>query len=256
MTVLSFPRVTLGNMNAKRLACIATIACATVFPAVSMGVADLVGVSGNGHVVERERTVRTFTEIEVSGSEELRVHRGSACRVIVSCDENLQDLYRVRVSGSRLEMGFEPGVRIGGFTRVVVDVWIDEFEGLSLSGSGDASIEDVFSSRRFDLVVSGSGSVKGGLSADDMNVKISGSGAVEMRGKADSLSVAISGSGDFNADDFDSDAVTIVVSGSGKATLGDSDTLSVVISGSGDVRYEGNPRVSSTVSGSGSVRPR
>lgn len=243
-------------MNRVKMIFCGALLCIAAFPAVSMAVADLVGVTGNGNVVERERTVRSFTGIEATGSEELRVHRGATCRVVVTCDENLQDLYRVRVTGSRVELGFEPGTRIGGFTRVVVDVWLDELEALSLSGSGDATLEDDFSSRSFDLVVSGSGAMKGGIAADDTNVKISGSGSVDMHGNADSLAVVISGSGDFRGGDFDASSVSIVVSGSGKALLGESKTLSAQISGSGDVRYEGNPRVSSTVSGSGSVMPR
>lgn len=243
-------------MKIKLLTMTAAVFFAALTPAVSMALADLAGVSGNGNVVEQERKVNAFDTVIATGSEEVRIHRGAEYRVIVACDENLQERYRTRVSGGRLELGFEPGVSVRGFSKVTVDVWTPVLEGITLSGSGDVIAEDAYSPKKLDIVLSGSGSIEGMFEASSVEAVISGSGEIQVSGSAERLNVVISGSGDFDARDLDSVSAQVSIAGSGSVDLGSCDDLSVSISGSGDVSYEGNPRTSVNVSGSGNVRRR
>ncbi len=248
--------VTVFTMKRRRLIIAAAIALAAAYPAVSMAIMDFVGASGNGNIVTRERTVRSFTEVVSTGSETVRVHRAEECRVTVTCDENLQDAYKARVSGGRLELGFERGFAVRGPVRVTVDVWMPSVKGLTLAGSGEISAEDPFPVRSLDIVISGSGSVSGRFDGGSVAATISGSGNIGLAGSADDLTLRITGSGDFEGRDLAVDRAETVISGSGSVNLGRCESLDAKITGSGDVRYEGNPRLTVSVSGSGTVRPR
>jgi len=249
-------RVTLRIMKHKRIFAAAALTAALALPSSAMAVADLAGLTGNGVIVERERSVGRFSSIEVTGSEELILHRGDSCRVLVTCDENLQDSYRARVTGSRLSLGFAPGTRIGGFTKVVVNVWLPELEGVTLSGSGNALMQDSFDARDVRLVISGSGSIRGALEAHEVDSTISGSGSIRLTGSSRGAKVVISGSGSFDGADLALAEAEVQISGSGSVDLDVSESLEVRISGSGDVRYRGNPRVNLSSSGSGKVISR
>jgi len=243
-------------MKTKRFAFAAALAIAAACPAFSMAIVDLVGASGNGHSVALEREVRPFTSVIATGSEDVIIHRGDRCRVVVTCDENLQDSYRVRVSGKRLELGFEPGFFLRGPSRVTVDVWLPEISGITVSGSGNVESRDTFAVDALDIVLSGSGSIEGRFSGNSVRAVISGSGDIGVVGSVDGLSLTISGSGDFDGRDLSVRDAEVSIAGSGGVDLGDCETLRATISGSGDVRYGGNPRVTAKVSGSGSVRAR
>ncbi len=243
-------------MNIKRIVCAAAIALAAWSPAFSMAVTDLAGITGNGRIVEQERSVRPFSKVIATGSEEVRIHRGAEFRVVVACDENLLERYRTRVSGDRLELGFESGTNVRGFTKVTVDVWMPDLEGITLSGSGTVRAEDSFSPKRLEIVLSGSGSIHGTFEGGSADAVISGSGAIRVAGSAERLNVTISGSGDFDARDYDVRDARASIAGSGSVGLGRCDTLAVSVSGSGNVSYAGTPQIDVNITGSGEVRRR
>jgi hypothetical protein len=51
------------------------------------------GGIGNSKVVQSERQVEPFNRIASNGSAEVRVHKSTGFRVVVSTDANLQDLF-------------------------------------------------------------------------------------------------------------------------------------------------------------------
>ncbi len=233
------------------------------------------GLAGNGDVESVERDALGFSSVEVSGSAVVRVRKAPSTRVVVTTDSNLQSAFDVSVRGSTLRLGWKPGAMIGRVTRIEVDVYLPELEGLSLSGSCELETMDGFSGDSLAIAQSGSGSigasrlsyrrVEVGLSGsgrtalagsmDRITVKSSGSGEIRLDGEGDGASLEMSGSSVVDADGLSCDEVRIVISGSGKATVNARKTLDVTASGSGTVRYGGDPRVSAKTSGSGTVRP-
>lgn len=233
------------------------------------------GLAGNGDVEAVEREARGFSSIEVSGSAVVRVRKAPSPRVVVTTDSNLQSAFDVSVRGSTLRLGWKPGTMVTRATKIEVDVYLPELEGLSLSGSCELETMDGFSGdslaisqsgsgsieasrlsyRRVEVGLSGSGSTALSGSMDKIAVKSSGSGEVRLDGEGDGASLEMSGSSVVDAEGFACDEVRIVISGSGKASVSARKTLDVTVSGSGTVRYKGDPRVSAKTSGSGTVRP-
>ena len=109
--------------------------------------------------------------------------------------------------------------------------------GASLSGSGGLDIEGIFAPvNEFDLSISGSGdiSINQELNINNMDIRISGSGkAFLQKAMAKEADIDISGSGDVH--------------------LQVANYLKARISGSGEVYYKGNPQLDSRISGSGKL---
>lgn len=247
---------------------------ALVAAAFSVSCVGAFGLSGNGKVVDDERAVGGFSSIDVSGSTDVRVHKAPQARVVVTTDSNLQEYFDASVRGSTLHLGWKPMTLVTRVTKLVVDVYLPELEGVDLSGSCDMVVEGDFSGDSLEMDLSGSGSVSAAsLRYGELSVEISGSGRVEaagslgevradlsgsgglaLEGKGDEMSLSVSGSGTVDADKFSCARVKVGISGSGDVAVFATETLDASMSGSGSVSYRGNPRINSKSSGSGSMR--
>lgn len=211
---------------------------------------------GSGNVVNEQREVSGFDRIEVRGSGELVVDQGSEEGITVRADENLMRYVRTEVTGDTLVISIGSGgrpVSIWPSEPIRYTVGVKDLVGLTLSGSTEASIDGLKTSR-FELEVSGSGSVDiADLEAETLSYALSGSGSAAMSGTVDEQTVKISGSGSYDAADLKSQRTTLTISGSGSTEVWAVDQLDIDVSGSGSVSYYGSPKVNQSVSGSGSV---
>lgn len=215
--------------------------------------ASPLGLSGNGDVVVRELRVSGFDAVSFGGAGILRFHRAPAHRVVVTLDSNLQESFRAERRGSTLELGFRPGTRVHGFTKLEIDVYLPELTGLALSGSAEAALLDVFRGDEFKVAVSGAGRLIGEVRMDRIRVSLSGSGSVELGGEADRMDAEISGAGVIKASRLEVRSARAGLTGLGFLDIRVRDDLDISLSGAGRVRYFGDPKVKSSVSGAGTV---
>ncbi len=212
-----------------------------------------------GQDVKENRKVSEFTRINFGLAGDLFIQIGPKFEVSVEGSRNYVDEVITEVSGGKLTIKHENNFRIRMNERVTVYITMPEIEGLGVSGSGKAEIEDVVKGDDLNLSVSGSGRIViRGMDLANLDCGISGSGTINLNGngivgKAD---ISISGSGDYYGEEVEIESLTVGVSGSGKCICNVTETLSASISGSGDVSYSGRPRVNARVSGSGHVRSR
>lgn len=201
------------------------------------------GVRGNGAVETEERSVGSFSSIELAGTGRVLVRPGKECRVVVITDSNIQDLFETRVSGGELWLGFKPGAFIVSPTKLEIQVTLPSLSGLTLSGSGDVLVEEPMSGRELSLVLSGSGDIEAlrGLDYSSLDARLSGSGSVELSATVERANLKLSGSGSIEAEHLYATSGEFSISGSGDVRVGDGacGTLTVAISGSGDVEASG-----------------
>lgn len=210
-------------------------------------------VRGSGDLITETRQVSNFDRIVLSGSGDVIVTQGGSESLTIETDDNVMEHVRAEVENGELQLGFEPGVNIVSYTRLVFNVGVDDLIGLAISGSGDIESDSVETD---DLAVSisGSGDVQiADLTAGEVRANISGSGEIYLSGDAAAQDVSISGSGKYLAGDLCSESVEVGVSGSGDATVCANETLDVHVSGSGSVNYYGRPSINTSGSGSGSI---
>lgn len=208
---------------------------------------------GSGNLVSESRNVSDFDQIALSGSGEVIITQGEGESLSVETDDNIMPYIKAEVRDNTLYLGFDRQVNLVSPTRLSFNVRVRDLEAVSVSGSGEVTV-DSLESDSLDIDVSGSGEVLiDALTTEQVEVDIGGSGEVEIAGETIKQDVSIGGSGKYKAGDLYSEIATISIGGSGEATVWVSESLEADIGGSGDIAYYGQPGVSSSVGGSGKV---
>jgi hypothetical protein len=169
---------------------------------------------GNGNVVSEERIASGFHSITVAGVADINVHTGENYKVVVTTDDNLQDIILVEVKGNVLHVSQKRSTNFNP-TRLIIDVHLPELQNISLVGVGNV---ELFS------------------------------------GNASNLEISLSGVGNINAQNYQVENINIKHSGVGDAKVWATNSLSGTLSGVGNILYKGSPAISVNVSGVGRVR--
>lgn len=207
------------------------------------------------------RTVEAFTGVKVSGAIELYVSQGPQ-RVVVSASEKSEvDEIITEVKGGVLYIRFKKEKSwwsdqwntTGKQFRAYVSA--EQFNNISLAGSGNIRIEGLLKAGALEVSLSGSGNIVGNVDAQSLDIRQSGSGNTKLSGSAKQVEFNCSGSGNINCYDLITDDCEVRISGSGNAEVSVNRELSASISGSGNIRYKGNGNlVRASTAGSGKIR--
>ena len=191
------------------------------------------GIQGSGVKASQTREVDEFTDVEVRGSANVRIHDGKEQSVTVESDDNLLEIITTEVRDKKLIVTTKESysTRIG----ISVSVNVPQIESIRVMGSGDVQAENV--------------------DVETLHLSISGSGDITAVGTAKKVDVTINGSGDADLSELVARDATVQISGSGDVRVHATEILRATINGSGDVRYKGKPDVQRDVSGSGDVEP-
>jgi hypothetical protein len=214
-------------------------------------------VKGTGDIVTQDRTVKSFTAIDLSSAITATIHvqPGATPSVTISTYKNIADLIETKVEGNTLSIGTENFTNISLDRDIMAEITVPSLTALSVHGSGEAKVLGVIAGNGFDLDISGSGEVDlQSLQLASFSVSISGVGNVNVTGGvAYKTEYSVSGSGSVHSFGLQSDDAEVGVSGSGDVELTANKTLDADISGSGTVRYRGHPQLKSDVSGAGNI---
>lgn len=212
--------------------------------AVALALVAGVVASGCGVHVETDgpHTVQTrpiggFDSVELHGSTDVAVRRGSSRTLTVEGGRHRVDDVITRVRGSTLvvqQRNSSGTIELGG-DDVTVTVWTPKLDAARIDGSADLSLPR--------------------LDGGSLRLLTNGSGDIDAGGRLDRLDADVDGSGDLGLGDVVAQSAAISVSGSGDADIHAVRSLDATVHGSGDVSYTGHPQLTCEVSGSGSVSP-
>jgi hypothetical protein len=211
------------------------------------------GIDGSGKVVTENRTVITFTGIDLQCSANVYFTQGDEQSVKIEAEDNIINHITTEVKNDELIVSTD-GKDFNTQQQVNVYVTVKELCLLELTGSGNMIGKSHINCDNMTLHIGGSGDIKADVRSLTMKIKLSGSGNLEVSGTATSTDVRIAGSGNVNARNLQSMESAVAISGSGQSTINASAQLTVSISGSGDVHYVGEPqKLKTNITGSGSV---
>lgn len=213
-------------------------------------------VRGNGNITSVERSVSSFSEVEVHGAIDMYVIQGSEAPVRIEGDENLIEYIQVKTEGNRLEVRTRPGYNLRPTKKMKVYVTSPNYTELEVSGAcniyGERSLN---LNNPIAMSVSGAGDIRMDITSPKVKARVSGSGNVDMKGQTKDLEIDISGAGEARCYDLLSENTKVEISGAGSAEVYASVFLDAHVSGAGSVRYRGNAgKVNQQVSGAGSVK--
>lgn len=213
---------------------LAVIALATMACSFSVGSPNQ--VTGSGVIKTEERSVKSFTGIELKGSADVNVIIGEPQSVIIETDDNVLPLIRTAVNNSTLVINWQPNTNLSNYHTVLVTITVPSLESARLSGSGNITVA--------------------GLGAADMRLDLPGSGNITAKGSADRLQINLGGSGNILCKDLQAQDVKVGLNGSGNIQVYAANSLDATISGSGAIYYSGSPaKVEKNTPGSGSISP-
>ena len=233
--------------------------------ALALSACSLVGVNyliGNGVLVDTNIEVGEFDSISSRCSLDINYAQSYTSQsVILTCDENLVEVFDIRVEDGVLIVDTKRGASYSTKSKIFVTITSPKLSSVKLSGSGDCDITSpVTAEGDFTFKVSGSGDIEadGVITCKGFTSTVSGSGNVEVAGVvAEAAYFKDSGSGDIEVDSLTAADISVKMSGSGDITLNckDAGFITADLSGSGDLILSGRARhLQSNTSGSGHVR--
>lgn len=157
--------------------------------------------------------VKDFDKIKMDGFGNLNVTIGDGFKVTATGDDDMIDMLRLRVRGSKLIIDFDDDdddVHIGSFSdlEIDIDITMPSLNDMEIDGLTDVVVE--------------------GLDEEDFNLEIDGKADIELMGKCVTANIEIDGWADLRAKNFKCENVTIEFDGMGDADVYASDRKSVV----------------------------
>jgi len=211
------------------------------------------GIDGSGVVTTENRTVTTFTGIDLQCSANVYFMQGDEQSVKVEAEDNIISHITTEVKNDELVVSTD-GKDFNSHQQINVYVTVKELCLLELSGSGNMVGKSHINCDNMTIHIGGSGDIKADVRSLTMKIKLAGSGSLEISGTATSTDIRIAGSGNVNAKNLQAMTSAVAISGSGQSTINASEVLTVSISGSGDVHYIGDPqKLNTSITGSGTV---
>jgi hypothetical protein len=213
-----------------------------------------------GPSVSRNYQVGDFTQIEVGGTYEVRVHTGAAASVSAKGPEKVIEELIVEVRGDKLivhpkrhSWWRNTGWRTN--QRVSLDINVPKLRGATLAGAGRIEVDKV-QGDQFEGQIAGSGDLHiGSVDVARLKLGIAGAGSVKAgTGKAANAEYEIAGSGEMDGRNIAAQDIKVVIAGSGEIHAHATGAAEVHIAGSGDVDVTGGAKCTVKKAGSGNVR--
>lgn len=209
-------------------------------------------VKGNGILATAEREASEFSEISYGIPGKLILKKGSTPSIVIEADENIIPLVETRVVNNRLNIKTKENL-LPGKNGLTVCVTIPDIRYMSVNGSGNIRVEDVFQTGQLSLKINGSGNISMETEAEKLNSRINGSGGIDLKGYSEIHTIDITGSGSVMAYDAETLECSVKVMGSGNSYVTVTEDLDVHIMGSGNVYVKGSPLTNVRTQGSGKV---
>lgn len=214
-------------------------------------------IKGEGTVTTSTLPISSFNGIDAAMSSNVTIIQGATQKVEATGHPNIIELVSTSVSSGIWQITFTNNDCIEDFELAFV-VTVPSINQLTLSGSGDVTVNDFSNQSELNIDATGSGDLIfndfEGISI--LDIKIGGSGKVTGNNNIsslESLSVMSTGSGNYSGFAVSANDCNVKSSGSGKCEITAQNTLDVTISGSGDVSYKGTPTITQNITGSGKL---
>lgn len=211
-------------------------------------------ITGNSKIVSENRSVGSFTNVEVSGGFEVRLKQDGATSVKIETDENLMQYIEVMVNSNTLVIRSKRGFNLDPSKENIVYVSAPAYKDLDVSGACDIKGEGVISGTDLDVHASGASDINMEVNVPNLSTELSGGGEINFRGRATKFDVSLSGAAKMRCFDLQAEDVNLDVSGASDIEVNASRKLDISASGASDVKYRGNASVSQSSSGASSVK--
>lgn len=227
-------------------------------PVIALLYAALAGTALPAAAATRGFPVPGFAKLRIEGPYTVRVRTGAKPSVNARGPQSRIDKLVVETRGDTLVITTEKNWRWGGSSwtgdeAVHVDVTVPMLSAVTLTGSGDVTVDHVRSAS-FAALLTGSGNLTvGRIESSRLSAGVTGSGDLTISGKTGKADASVRGSGDLRAQGLAVDLLTASVAGSGDIAIGPTRVAKANVVGSGDIHIGGRPSCTKSKVGSGDI---
>tara|TARA_B100000787_G_scaffold75177_1_gene55378 strand:- start:52 stop:828 length:777 start_codon:yes stop_codon:yes gene_type:complete len=211
-------------------------------------------VKGNGNITTKTHTTSDYHKVNVVGSMDVILEKGTEGTIRVTTDENIHEYVTIESNNGILNIKIKNHVNINTKKSIRIKVPFTSLDNVSLTGSGYVLTNDKIKSDQFEAKISGSGNMNLDIDVNRVDAKVIGSGDLKILGTATDLKIKVTGSGDFDGECLISQNVEANVTGSGEAEVVAKTSIKAMVTGSGYIEYLGTPStIDNKVIGSGDI---
>ncbi len=212
-------------------------------------------IEGSRNVVTKTVKTQPYNLINVSGSMDVFLEKGSEGNISITAEDNVLDKIEVESDGITLTVSMKKNTSLRNTKKIKIVVPYMEISEITLRGSGNIEGNDMLKSSSLALNIHGSGEIKVSVESNSLDAQLNGSGNMKLNGKTTNLEVKTTGSGNFEGKELTSENAEVYISGSGDSTIFVKNSLKARIQGSGSIFFAGNPPTNDAkVMGSGKVK--
>lgn len=198
------------------------------------------GVSGNGNVISKERTINSnFDQIEVSRGLDVYLSQNKTENLTVQADENLHDIIITKVENNVLKIYTKKNISYAEAKKVMVS-FKDIFKISSTSGS-DVYGTNIISANNLELYITSGADMDLDVKVNSLYCTASSGGDLKIRGTADALVATASSGSDINAAKMNALTANASASSGADIIINVSKELNATAQSGGDITYLGNP---------------
>jgi hypothetical protein len=198
-------------------------------------------IEGNGKMVTKNISVKSFNNLKASGVFELHLVQGETESVKVEADENLHALFIIKNEGNDLviEMDKKKNLNLKSKNRLKVYVNFKNLQSINLSTVGNVKSDKLMRFNDLTLQCNSVGNIDLRLNANTLKINNNSVGNVSLSGEAKTAVIKSSGVGSLEANGLIVQDMDIENSGVGSAEVNVVRELKVKDSFLGKVKNNG-----------------
>ena len=198
---------------------------------------------GNKNVVKEERSVGSFTGIEVGGAFNVFLTQENKNTLFIEADENLMEQITTEVNSGILEISSR---NIRNATKLNIYISVPTLNSLDISGASTVKSENTLQSETFRIIASGASHADLTLSTTNLETEASGASNLFLSGFADTQNIDASGASEVDASALETKVTKAEASGASNITVNATEKIERETSGAGSIKVIGQAKSSSS----------
>ncbi|TND07735.1 MAG: hypothetical protein FD123_3054 [Bacteroidetes bacterium] len=197
-------------------------------------------VEGSGKIVSRERAISSFIKLHASFNGNIEITQSDEERVVVECDDNLQEYIDVNNMGRTLYITDGGGIRKAKYTHILVRVFLRQVDTIISSMHGNLySANCITAQESLYLEINSHGNTSLQLKTPSFKCLARCQGDVELSGECGEASIKTMMQGDLHARKLLAGKITLKNMGEGKMEIFGKEQIMIRHMGQGSVHYYG-----------------
>lgn len=197
-------------------------------------------IQGSGNVIARERSVSSFIKLHLTTGGTAEIIQSNEEKVIVECDDNLQEYVQATNSGRTLYIVEESGLRKARFTKLHIKIFVRHIDAIINNMEGNAfTSTPIVSDQPFDLRINAEGDSDFELRVASIKCVLRCEGDVTLRGECGDANIRTMMEGHLFAKDFLAGTLYLRNMSEGNMEVYSREKISITHMGEGYVHYYG-----------------